>query len=242
MKTMWETVRKNKNTSTGMNTSKEPNEFNDLFCTITNKLLENLDAGELHPESNIVPPMRHFNFEKVSFNDVRDAINSLKRKNSKDIYDMSTLLIKMIKNQIVMPLTKLINICIECGIFPDCLRRAVFTNGDTDNIASYRPISLLMVLHFETDNMFYLNQFGFRSQKNTTFAVLELVDDIIDAFEEKEFLQTIFCDLSKTFDCVSHTILIRKLRMYNSFLRPNQYVFKTELKRQMKSILNTVAL
>ncbi|CAH2008616.1 unnamed protein product, partial [Acanthoscelides obtectus] len=47
---MWEIVRKNKNTSNGMNTSKEKNEFNDFFCTIAHKLLENLDEGELHPE------------------------------------------------------------------------------------------------------------------------------------------------------------------------------------------------
>lgn len=44
---------------------------------------------------------------------------------------------------------------------------------------------------------------------------MDLVGRILRSFENFEFNAALFCDLSKAFDCVSHEILLRKLRAYH---------------------------
>nr|CAI5857922.1 unnamed protein product [Callosobruchus analis] len=114
-KAMWEIVnraRKSSSLSIDQN-SKDPNEFNNFFCSVAEKLLEDFEKNNSNSYNSSVRSNMNFSFNKVSSNDVRDAINSLKIKPSKDIYGMSTLLVSNIKNLIIAPLTKLINICID---------------------------------------------------------------------------------------------------------------------------------
>nr|CAI5841041.1 unnamed protein product [Callosobruchus analis] len=235
-KCMWEIINKTRksNHKRLKNISINPDEFNNFFCSIAEKLLENFSDQDSLPEYNIRnTSSQPFAFINVTFNDVRDSINPLQNKQSKDIYGMNSILIKYIKNLIIGPLTKLINLCIDNNVFPGCLKRTIvtpiFKSGDTEDVTNYRPISLLpifskifekclvkqIVLHFENNEIFFLNQFGYRQHKNTSLAVLKLVENVVEAFEEREYMHTVFCDLSKAFDCVSHDILTRKLKMYN---------------------------
>ena len=51
------------------------------------------------------------------------------------------------------------------------------------------------------------NQFGFRAKHSTDFAVLNIIDKIQKAIDERDFSCGIFLDLSKAFDTVNHEIL-----------------------------------
>lgn len=174
-----------------------------------------------------------FAFEETSYNTVRDIISNLRNTPSKDAYDLNVRVVKTVKHLIVIPLTKLINLCIKSNIFPDCLKIAkvvpVLKKGSCDEANNYRPISVVpvfakvyehvlkgqMLAYLDQSSLLDPCQFGFRCNLSTTLAVNCLTDFIQDCFENKQFAMAFFFDLTKAFDCISHTLLTEKLRFYN---------------------------
>ena len=64
------------------------------------------------------------------------------------------------------------------------------------------------------NNLFYEKQFGFQALNSRKHAVIQLISQILDAFNENKYTLGIFIDLSKAFDTVDHDILLKKLHMY----------------------------
>jgi retron-type reverse transcriptase len=62
--------------------------------------------------------------------------------------------------------------------------------------------------------MFYANQFGFRRNYSTEYAILKITDKIQRSIDEHDYSLGIFLDFSKAFDTVNHEILIEKLNYY----------------------------
>ena len=90
-----------------------------------------------------------FTFKGVSQVTVRDKIMSLKNSKSKDFCGLSVILIKRNIDNIISSPTKLINRCLDEGVFPNCLKITkvipLFKKGNRDEPCNYRPISLLPV-------------------------------------------------------------------------------------------------
>jgi hypothetical protein len=51
-------------------------------------------------------------------------------------------------------------------------------------------------------------QYGFRRGFTTENAVYKLINEVLNALNNKQIVGGIFCDLTKAFDCVDHDILI----------------------------------
>jgi len=214
----------------------------DNECSLTadqfnNTFIENgLFAGVESLMDPTDPVKKEFSvvadFETTTEEEISNIIQSLKNKKTRDIYGMSTSLLKEIKLCIIAHLNYLINRCFKEGVFPKELKKAkvipVFKKGDKGNANNYRPISILPVLSkvFETivkDRLLdYLSinkmlsnfQHGYLVGKSTITAITQVMNDILEAFDNREYAQIAFCDLSRAFDSVNHKTLISKVGCY----------------------------
>ena len=99
---------------------------------------------------------------------------------------------------------------------------------DETDPSNYRPISLLSVFNrifekmmsnrlksfFETHNLIFESQYGFREKRSTQHAIIDIVNQIQIKMDQKMYSCGIFIDLHKAFDTVNHSILLRKLEHY----------------------------
>ena len=58
--------------------------------------------------------------------------------------------------------------------------------------------------------LFYPSQYGYRKDHSTETACLELIDKIHQQLDRGETPLCMFLDLSKAFDTLNHSILIKK--------------------------------
>ena len=131
--------------------------------------------------------------------------------------------ISVIKESILLvsePLTHIINLSIEHGIVPDEMKIArvipIFKSDDQSLFTNYRPVSVLpgfskflerviykhLIQYLTSFNILCSNEYGFRKNHFTAFALIDLLDKISTAFDRGEFAIGIFLDLSKAFDTV----------------------------------------
>ena len=77
-----------------------------------------------------------------------------------------------------------------------------------------RAIMIQLTEYLKDNKLIHSNQYGFRKFHSTEYAVLHLVDYLNYEMNSRRTPVTIHLDLSKAFDCLSHSILLDKLRFY----------------------------
>ena len=68
--------------------------------------------------------------------------------------------------------------------------------------------------YLQENKILYSKQFGFQAGHSTDHAIVQLVDQIYEDFEENKYTLGVFIGLAKAFDTVDHKILLRKMEMY----------------------------
>ena len=64
----------------------------------------------------------------------------------------------------------------------------------------------------DKNNVLYKSQYGFRKNMSTSLAILELVEEMTNAIDDRKSTVGVFIDLKKAFETVDHNILIKKTR------------------------------
>ena len=157
------------------------------------------------------------------------------------------------------------NLSLSTGIFPDRMKVAkvtpIFKKGEKSGISNYRPISVLPCFSKILERIMYNRLYDYFTVNNILFdkaghstenALLELIVQICDSFNDKNYFLGIFIDFSKAFDTVDHSILLktlehyetkrRKLSWFQSYLsNGKQYIeYKQENKTSNKELSNII--
>ena len=204
------------------------NYFANIGPTLASKIPENnLSHRQFLPDS-IEPSLF---LKPTNEFEIKNVISCLK-EGAPGRDGISSRNIKLIKESISVPLTNLVNLSFEQGVFPSELKLAIITPlykaKDPMFFNNYRLISLLSVFSKIIERLMYsrlLNfinkhkifnklQFGFRNNHSTFMALVILVENLVNALDNGKCAVGIFLDFQKAFDTVDHGILLDKLYCY----------------------------
>ena len=211
--------------------------INTFFATVAAKLKDQIKKSKksykhyLPPrdedDANDVLELRSVSCEKVD-----KIIDNMKSKTSFSHDTMSNKQLKHIKDEILVPLTHLINVSIKCSFIPKSWKTAkmvpIFKSGDRSQPTNYRPISLLPTMskvleravsnqvygYFERTKKLYNLQFGYRQGYSTEGLLLKILDYVAKRRSDNKHVLNVYIDLRKAFDTVPYDILFEKLSYY----------------------------
>jgi hypothetical protein len=202
-------------------------------------------------------PLPSIKIIQTTSREIERIIWSLKSSQTHGYDEILNNILKACKNFISEPISYLCNRALLEGIFPDRLKYAtivpIYKKGDKNLESHYRPISILtsiskifekvmhsrLLKHLNDNSILSKHQFGFRENQGTENAIYSLISGILDSLNKKMQVCGIFCDLEKTFDCVSRKVLLNKLRYYG--VKDKQYdLYKSYLlnRKQRTAISN----
>lgn len=210
------------------------NAFNDYFINVGPSLANKIESKDIQRSAgdNIQPNLKSLFLRATDEREIIEVVHKFQNKRSKDCFDIDMELLKNIINYIATPLAYICNQSFLTGIFPSKMKIAkvipIFKSNDSHQFINYRPISLLPQLSKILEKLFVIrldnfidkhnllseHQYGFRSKRSTSMAIMKFLHNVSTAIDKKEHTAGVFLDLSKAFDTIDHELLLIKMEKY----------------------------
>ncbi len=203
--------------------------LNEHFCNTGKRIQSNInhdiDWDMFMPNS--LPPV----FELLDFtpDDISKAIDRLSNSGASSVDDITSLMVKSCKTELLNVLCYLCNMSIRQKCYPDIWKIAqvtpLFKQGSHVDPNNYRPISVLPTFgkllerviqkqcleYLESNNLLSDHQFGFRANRSTGTCLIDFLHNVYSSIDKGQGCGALYLDLAKAFDCVEHETLLRKL-------------------------------
>ena len=202
-----------------------------------------------------------FKFSQVSVPEVKKHLKQLKRKKAEGIDEIPNCILRDCAHELAPPIAHIINLSLKSAQIPEDLKTAkitpIFKDGEKSKYTNYRPISVLptiskilercvynqFIRHLESHNLLSSQQYGFRKKRCTKIATVLFLDEIYKAMDRGNLTGTLFVDLSKAFDTVSHSSILDKFPAYgisgNEKAWFTDYLFHRKMRVNYKGTLST---
>ena len=191
-------------------------EFNNHFASIGKSLATSISDDNNNDKflsylKNLCSSFVYL--QSTSPQEVINLINSLKSKKTGGHDDILPYFLKISGYIIALPFSLILDCCLTAGIFPSKLKLAkvvpVFKKGPIDQLTNNRPTSLLpslsklferiicirLLIFFTCMNAIVPTQYGFRHNRSTIHAMLDLITTCYDNLNCKKFSALIFLDI-----------------------------------------------
>lgn len=204
------------------------NLINEYYCDVGKKLAENITpTGQ---RFDLPTTMCRFKWDgPISESEVLGECKKLDCTKSSGIVQLSTKILKECLIGSVSNFTKLLNSCVDLGIFPAQWKRATVIPIPKGNkqktLGNIRPISLLptpgkiferliynrLYDYLQMNELLSSKQAGFRRNFGVHDPLIDLVNFINLKFNESKYVVCVFVDLAKAFNSLNNNILLSKL-------------------------------
>ena len=212
--------------------------FNDFFTTIASTLVAKLPQStgifnEQHVKDhyktkNVVE--NSLNLTVVSEDQVLKIIHAIGINKATGLDNLPSRFIKDGANQIISPLTHILNLSMHHGQVPGDLKYArvvpIYKKSSKTDEGNYRPVSVLSIVskimervvynqveaYLGENSLLYDLQSGFRPGYSTDSCLIYMTDYIRKEMDKGNYTGMVLLDLQKAFDTVNHEILLYKLK------------------------------